>query len=111
MTNLYTPERGDIVWVDFDPAAGKEIQKRRPALVISRTNFNTATGFAIVCPITSTIKKSSTRHLLSPHNKTKGQILIYQMKSIDYKIRNIDFIEKINPVELEVIEQVIEYII
>ena len=30
----YIPEAGDIVWIDFDPQKGNEIQKRRPALVI-----------------------------------------------------------------------------
>ncbi|EAA0246186.1 type II toxin-antitoxin system PemK/MazF family toxin, partial [Listeria monocytogenes] len=30
----YIPKKGDIVWIDFDPAAGKEIQKRRPGLVV-----------------------------------------------------------------------------
>lgn len=32
----YTPEQGDIVWLDFDPSSGKEIIKRRPAFVISQ---------------------------------------------------------------------------
>ena len=36
----YVPDKGDIVLLDFDPSAGKEIIKRRPALVISRQSFN-----------------------------------------------------------------------
>ncbi len=52
----YIPKKGDIVWIDFDPAAGKEIQKRRPGLVVSRYEFNRKTMFAVICPITSTIK-------------------------------------------------------
>ncbi|EQB4806945.1 type II toxin-antitoxin system PemK/MazF family toxin, partial [Enterococcus faecalis] len=32
----YIPKKGDIVWIDFDPSAEKEIQKRRPGLVVSR---------------------------------------------------------------------------
>lgn len=31
----YIPDIGDVVWIDFDPQKGNEIQKRRPALVIS----------------------------------------------------------------------------
>jgi mRNA-degrading endonuclease toxin of MazEF toxin-antitoxin module len=38
----YTPEQGDIVWLDFDPSSGKEIIKRRPAFVISQKKFNEA---------------------------------------------------------------------
>ena len=50
----YIPKKGDIVWIDFDPSAGKEIQKRRPGLVVSRYEFNRKTMFAVICPITST---------------------------------------------------------
>jgi mRNA-degrading endonuclease toxin of MazEF toxin-antitoxin module len=32
----YTPKSGDIVWLEFDPQKGKEIQKTRPALTISK---------------------------------------------------------------------------
>jgi hypothetical protein len=31
----YTPERGDAIWLDFDPQAGHEQGGRRPALVLS----------------------------------------------------------------------------
>jgi mRNA interferase MazF/mRNA interferase ChpB len=54
---MYIPSKGDIVSLNFDPSAGKEIMKRRPAFVISRKRFNEHTGFAIVAPITSAIRK------------------------------------------------------
>jgi len=47
----YIPKKGDIVWIDFDPAAGKEIQKRRPGLVVSRYEFNRKTMFAVIFPL------------------------------------------------------------
>ncbi|MDE9500160.1 type II toxin-antitoxin system PemK/MazF family toxin, partial [Xenorhabdus bovienii] len=31
---MYIPDKGDIVSLDFDPIAGKEMMKRRPAFVI-----------------------------------------------------------------------------
>ena len=52
MNSEYIPQRQDIVWIDFDPSAGKEIQKRRPALVVSNKNYSKHTGFVAVCPIT-----------------------------------------------------------
>jgi len=39
----YIPERGDIIWLNFDPSSGREIIKRRPAYVISRKVFNHST--------------------------------------------------------------------
>ncbi len=52
----YIPQRGDVVTLDFDPSAGQEIMKRRPVFVISRKLFNQHTGFAIVAPITSSVR-------------------------------------------------------
>lgn len=52
----YSPEAGDIVWLDFGPTAGHEQQGRRPALVLSEYTYNTMTGLCVVCPITSTAR-------------------------------------------------------
>lgn len=46
--------QGDIIIVDFDPSKGHEIKKRRPALVISRDEYNRSSPLVVVCPITST---------------------------------------------------------
>ncbi|MGL9905513.1 MazF family toxin-antitoxin system, toxin component [Enterococcus sp. DIV0802c] len=85
----YIPKKGDIVWIDFDPSTGKEIQKRRPGLVVSRYEFNRKTMFAVICPITSTIQKLPTRYTLPEDLDTKGQVLISQLKSLDFKERKL----------------------
>ena len=53
----YKPKQRDIVFIDFDPSKGSEIQKRRPALVMSRDEYNKSTNMVIVCPITTTAKE------------------------------------------------------
>ena len=45
-------ERGDIVFVDLDPTAGSEQRGRRPVLVLTNVDYNTAIGRALVAPIT-----------------------------------------------------------
>lgn len=110
MTNKYIPKHGDIVWIDFDLSAGQEIQKRRPALVISKYNFNKATMFAVVCPITSTIKQSAIRYTLPKDLEISGQILIPQLKSLDFTKRNIQFIEKLPVADLTKVNQIVNYI-
>lgn len=90
----YIPEKGDIVSLSFDPSSGKEIMKRRPAFVISRRIFNEHTGFAVVAPVTSTIRGMKLEVILEPALITKGAVLIHQMKSLDYQERNIKLIEK-----------------
>ncbi len=91
---MYVPDKGDIVSIDFDPSAGKEVMKRRPAYVISQKIFNEHTGFAIVAPITSTIRNMQLEVVLPDSLDTQGAILVHQMKSLDFENREISFIEK-----------------
>lgn len=76
---MYIPEKGDIGWFNFDPSAGKEIMKRRPAYIISRKAFNAHTGLAIVAPITSTIRNMKLEVVLPAALVTKGSILVHQL--------------------------------
>ena len=90
----YTPEQGDIIWLDFDPSSGKEIMKRRPAFVISPKAFNAHAKMAIVAPISSTIRGIALEVVLSDEMETQGAIMVYQLKSIDFIQRKAKFIEK-----------------
>jgi mRNA interferase MazF len=45
--------RGEVYWVNLDPTLGTEIQKTRPALVVSPTDMNAALPRVIIAPITS----------------------------------------------------------
>lgn len=54
--------RGDIHWVDLDPAIGSEASKRRPAVIVSNDGANvTATrlgrGVVTVVPVTSNVER------------------------------------------------------
>lgn len=90
----YIPKKGDIVWLDFDPSCGKEIIKRRPAFVISQQAFNEHTKMIITAPITSTIRGGKLEVVLPSELQTKGAILVYQLKAVDFFHRNIKFIEQ-----------------
>lgn len=106
----YVPHKGDVIWIDFDPSAGKEIQKRRPGLVVSSYPFNKSTHFAVICPITSTKKSYPTRFNLTSTSKVEGQVLVSQLKSLDFNQRNSEFIEKISTNELEQITQLVSFV-
>ena len=51
------PRRGEVWWVSFDPSLGGEIQKTRPAVVLSNDAANIALNRVIVVPITSQVAK------------------------------------------------------
>lgn len=46
-------QRGEVWWVRFSPAIGGEIQKERPAIIISNDASNQALNRIQVVPITS----------------------------------------------------------
>ena len=52
----YVPKQGDIVWVDFNPQSGHEQAGRRPALVLSATEYNRKVGLMLCCPLTNQVK-------------------------------------------------------
>ena len=106
----YIPKKGDIVWIDFDPLTENEIQKRCPGLVVSRYEFNRKTMFAVICPITSTIKNLPTRYSLPEDLDTNGQVLISQLKSLDFKKRKLKKVENLPLQDMAKIDQIIQYI-
>lgn len=88
----YIPERGDIVWIDFDPQRGKEIQKRRPALVLSAQHYNRH-GLFLACPMT-TKTKGYPFELQFDLQGVNNAILTDQVKSLNWRDRRAEFIEK-----------------
>ena len=51
------PRRGEVWWVSFDPSVGGEIQKTRPAVVLSNDSANAALNRVIVVPISSQVAR------------------------------------------------------
>jgi len=99
MVKRYFPQKGDFVTVTFDPQSGHEQKGRRPALVISNNLFTKNTGLSLVCPTTKTDRGFPFHVKIKGCKKISGFIMVEQVKSIDYKSRNVKFIEKA-PVEI-----------
>jgi mRNA interferase MazF len=87
MARPYVPERGEVVWLEFDPRAGHEQAGRRPALVISPRAYNARVGLALFCPITSQVKGYPFEVALPPGIEVQGVILSDQIKSLDWRAR------------------------
>ena len=103
----YIPNSGDIVWITLNPQAGHEQAGRRPALVLSPAAYNGKVGLAILCPITSQIKGYPFEVLIPDGLEISGAILSDQVKSLDWKARQAEFVCRVPTATLsEVLQKV-----
>ena len=106
----YVPDRGDLVWLDFNPQAGYEQKGRHPAICISQKRYNQKVGLALFCPITSHIKGYPFEVVLDNHS-INGCILSDQVTNLDYKKRSCDFIGKTTEEEINAVVDNIKLLI
>lgn len=98
---MIIPARGDLIWLDFDPQAG-----RRPAIVLSEVDFNQLTGFAFVCPITNQTKDYAFEVTLPEGLPFTGAVLTDQLKSLDVRKRKIKIIASV-PVDSDFMKNIL----
>lgn len=91
----YVPERGDLVWISFNPQVGHEQAGRRPALILSPSTYNGKVGLAIVCPITNQSKGYPFEVAIPIDSGIKGVILSDQIRSVDWRGRQAEFAGKL----------------
>lgn len=101
---MYTPRKGDLVALTFDPQAGHEQRGRRPALVVSNDLFNRHTGLCVVCPITSTLRDYPFHVPLPESCDVDGVVMVEQLKSVDFRARRA---KAIGPAPAAVLDEVL----
>lgn len=92
-----TPDRGDLVYLNFNPQSGHEQAGRRPGIVLSPKEFNEITRFALICPITNTVKGWPFEVELPEGLAIQGAILTDQVKSLDWVSRKIQIKDQAPP--------------
>jgi len=90
---VYTPDRGDLIRLNFTPHSGREQAGKRPVIVLSPEKYNIKTGLIIACPITSKTK-GYPFEVPVKSGKIQGVVLSDQVKSLDWKTRSAELIEK-----------------
>jgi mRNA interferase MazF len=88
----YVPNRGDVVWINFDPQAGHEQGGRRPAIVLSLRSYNKPSGLALFCPVTSRAKNYPFEVPLPVDAPVAGVVLVDQLRNFDWHSRQASFI-------------------
>ena len=83
MPPAYVPDAGDIVRINFNPQAGHEQAKHRPAVVLSPADYNQRAGLLLCCPTTTKVKGYPFEVKLS--GQPESVALADQVKSIDWR--------------------------
>lgn len=96
----------EVYWVNLDPIVGREINKTRPAVVISPDVSNNLLGTVLIAPVTSSIRKfpMSVNVVL---NGKKGQVALDQIRCVDKK-RLVDFLAKLSSKEEQTLKQILK---
>jgi mRNA interferase MazF len=105
---VYIPDRGDIVFLNFDPTKGHEQRGHRPALVLSPISYNRKTSLALFMPITNKQKGYPFEVVLPAELKTQGVVLADQIKCLDWRDRSIEFVEVAPESLIEAVQAKIE---
>lgn len=89
------PDRGDLLWLTFNPQAGREQAGRRPALVVSPAVYNGRVGLALLCPITSQKKGYPFEVEIPQGHAIAGVVLADQLKSLDWRVRKAEVVGRV----------------
>jgi mRNA interferase MazF len=105
--DLYQPDRGHFVHLNFTPHAGIEQAGPRPALVLSPLQYNIGTGLLFACPVTSQVKGSPFEVPIPRGARVTGVVLSNQLRSVDWLARQAAFLSVApNDLVLEVLARI-----
>lgn len=104
----YFPERGDLIDVNFFPSAGREIDKRRPAIVLSPLGYNRIRGLCVAVPLSSNLTPGPF-WIPAPAGLTTlpSMILCDYVRSLDFRERGAAFLKK---ADRDTVDRVVEVI-
>ena len=117
----WLPDRGEVIWINHNPQAGREMKDHHPFLVLSTATFHAAVGLVVGCAMTSAAynQGSSLAVNLGPianRPEAHSYVLCHQIKSFDWKARGarphplgVLSDEQLEPV-LEIVGQILGFL-
>lgn len=96
-------KRGDVYWVNFEPALGGEIRKRRPAVIVSNDAANAAANRVQVVPLTSNISKVHPWEVRVQVSGSPAKAMADQIRTVA-KERVLDATGRLLPAEMRAVE-------
>ena len=94
-----------IVLVNLDPTIGSEMKNTRPCVIISPDEMNKYIQTIVIAPMTSNSKSYPTRVPVK-HNKTKGWVVLDQIRTID-KQRIVKILDNLSEKEIYNVKRIL----
>jgi len=108
---MYTPDAGDIAWIDFSPQSGGETAERHAGVVLTPAAYSIATGLALVVPMTTKAKGGTFEVPMRGAKRAKGVVLANELRAIDYAARRAEKFDTCPPEVLQRIRDIGEALI
>ena len=100
-------KRGEVWWVQFDPAIGSEITKRRPAVIISNDSANRNLARVVVVPLTSNVNRQYPGEAVVTVNGKSSKAMADQIMAAD-KLRLKEQLGTLSKTDMQAVEDAIK---
>lgn len=99
--------RAEVWWVNFDPSIGGEIQKQRPAIIVSNDSANRHLNRLQVLPLSTKIDKIYPGEALITINGKQAKVIASQLTTVS-KLRVSNKLGQLSPQDMQKVEQVVK---
>ncbi|MBT9586267.1 type II toxin-antitoxin system PemK/MazF family toxin [bacterium] len=100
-------QRGEVWWVDFEPSFGSEIQKTRPAVIVSNNASNASLNRLQVLPLTSNTGRLYPSEAIVAIAGKESKVMADQLTTAD-KRRFKSRLGRLSATDLRAVEKAIQ---